>query len=129
MPRIHIYDDDGDVRETLRIILEQAAYSVEEAKNGREAAELYCSSPPDLVITDIHMPEMNGVEIIQEIQKINPRARVIVMSGGGEILPKDKLYMLEVLQVVKAQLEKPLDAKKLLQAVDKVLGNGEMLST
>ena len=121
MPIIHIIDDDEQIRETLRLLLEKAGYSVEEAASGNKGVELYRQHQADLVITDIHMPEKNGIEIIQEIQQINPAVKVIVISGGGELILKDELYMTEALQSVKAEFEKPLDIQKLLQTVHEVL--------
>ena len=70
---------------------------------------------------------MLDIKFIREIQKINPAAKVIVLSGGGEIISKDELYMMEVLQSVKAELKKPLDTQKLLRTVNKVLGEDEFL--
>jgi YesN/AraC family two-component response regulator len=128
MARIQIIDDDPQVRETLKILLEQAGYFVEEAANGNDAVEQYRQQPADLVITDIHMPGKNGIELIQEIQQINPAAKVFVLSGGGDFLPKDKLYMLEVLQSVKAEFEKPLDTEKFLHSVHEILSNGNISS-
>ena len=125
MPRIHIIDDDEQVRETLRLLLEKAGYSIEESANGNKGVELYRQHQADLVITDIHMPEKNGIEIIQEIQQINPAVKVIVISGGGELILKDELYMMEALQSVKAEFEKPLDVQKLLQTVQEVLGESK----
>ena len=121
MPIIHIIDDDEQVRETLRLLLEKEGYSVEEATNGNKGVELYRQHQADLVITDIHMPEKNGIEIIQEIQQINPAVKVIVISGGGELILKDELYMMEALRSVKAEFEKPLDMQKLLQTVHEIL--------
>ena len=121
MAKVYIIDDDEQIRETLRLLLEKAGYSVEEAASGNKGVELYRQHQADLVITDIHMPEKNGIEIIQEIQQINPAVKVIVISGGGELILKDELYMTEALQSVKAEFEKPLDIQKLLQTVHEVL--------
>ncbi len=121
MARIQIIDDDQQVRETLRVLLEHAGYFVEEAANGNDGVELYRQQPADLIIADIHMPGKNGIELIQEIQQIDPAVKVIVLSGGGEFLPKDKLYMMEVLQSVKAQFEKPLDTEKFIKVVREIL--------
>lgn len=127
MARIQVIDDDEQVRETLKTLLEAAGHSVSETGNGRRGVELYRQYPADLIITDIHMPEMNGIEIIQEIQQINSDAKVIVMSGGGEVLSMDKLYMTEALKSVKAEFQKPLNVKKLLQTVDAILAEGKVM--
>ena len=125
MAKVYIIDDDEQVRETVRVILENSDCIVREFSDGNRAMEVYERDPADLVIVDIHMPEKNGIEIIQEIQEINPDAKVIVISGGGTILFKDELHMLRALESVKATFEKPLNAKKLLQAVHDLLSESK----
>lgn len=85
MATILIIDDAEDMRESLHALLEEMHYSVETAPNGNEALEIYKKNPVDLVITDLIMPEKDGVETIIELQKINPEVKVIAISGGGQI--------------------------------------------
>lgn len=88
MARILIIDDARDIRVALRKLLERVGYEVLEAANGMEASRLYNASPVDLVITDILMPEKDGVEILLELRKAHPGIKAIVISGEGqEFLP------------------------------------------
>jgi YesN/AraC family two-component response regulator len=70
------------VRQLLRIVLRQQGHEIIEAQNGREGLQQYQAQPADVVITDIQMPEMDGLEMIQEIQRDVPEAIIIVISGG-----------------------------------------------
>ncbi|MCQ4153920.1 MAG: response regulator [Archaeoglobales archaeon] len=87
--RILIVDDDPSIREIVKIMLKD--YEVIEASNGREAVIIYKNLNPDIVLMDISMPEMDGVEATKEIMKINPKAVVIGLTAfsrtrGSELL-------------------------------------------
>ena len=85
MATILIIDDEEIVRVLLRSALEEAGYEVTEAANGREGLELYRQRPIHLVITDILMPEMNGLDMLLELTREFLYAKVIAISGvGGE---------------------------------------------
>lgn len=81
--RILVVDDNGQMREALRLIFETAGHEVLAAANGKIALHLQKTMPADLVITDIIMPEMEGVELIKDIRNIAPRVKIIAISGGG----------------------------------------------
>jgi CheY-like chemotaxis protein len=83
MPRILLIDDDHDFRSMLRTALEHDGYTVEEAQNGYEGIRRYRAAPADLVITDILMPEQEGLETIRELRQEFPAVKIIAMSGGG----------------------------------------------
>ncbi len=85
MPRIIVADDDEQTRTLLRMILEEAGYEVETARDGCEAVKLYRENPADLLITDIVMPEKDGVEPITELRRDFPEIKVIATSGGGRL--------------------------------------------
>jgi CheY-like chemotaxis protein len=80
---ILVMDDDPSVRTTLKFVLEDSGYTVALAENGRVGLALYCTLRPDLVITDIIMPDKEGIETIIAIRKRHPTARIIAISGGG----------------------------------------------
>ncbi len=83
--RILVVDDAAIVRNTLRDILTKNNFEVVgEADNGREAVKKYKEFKPDLVIMDITMPVMNGIEATREIKKINPKANVMMCSVMGQ---------------------------------------------
>ena len=84
MATILIIDDQEPIRALLRTTLEAAGYAVIEATNGRQGLELYRHRPTDLVITDILMPELNGLELLVELTREFLQAKVIAISGSGE---------------------------------------------
>ncbi len=83
MARILVIDDDKEIRSLLRDILEPEGYEVADAPNGRVGIKLYEQHPYDLVITDMLMPEQEGIETIAELQEKSPTVRIVAMSGGG----------------------------------------------
>jgi DNA-binding response OmpR family regulator len=82
--RILIADDDPSIRGALQILLSKAGYHVVQARDGSEAMRLWRAQGADLVITDLHMPEKNGLEVILELLDHSPGARIIAMSDGGQ---------------------------------------------
>ena len=88
MARILIMDDDASVRLALRKLLEKMGHAVEEAPNAVEGAKLYNESVPDLIITDLLMPERDGVEALIDLHARHPNIKTIVISGEApEFLP------------------------------------------
>jgi len=83
MSRILLIDDDPTVRLALRLALEMSGYEVVEAVNGREGLAAFAVQPPDLVVTDLIMPEIEGVETIRALRKMSPTLPIIAISGGG----------------------------------------------
>lgn len=83
MATILIIDDDDLIRVLLRSALEAAGYEVMEAANGRQGLDLYRQRPMDLVITDIVMPEMNGLDMLLALTREFLNAKVIAISGAG----------------------------------------------
>src|SRR5262249_49867396 len=116
MARILLIDDDTEFCMLLREILEGAGYEVVVAHNGREGVACYEVAAIDLVITDILMPEQEGLETIIALQRINPQVKIIAMTGGGQMSAMD---FLEVATVLGAQhtLRKPFTRQELLAAV------------
>ena len=83
MSRILLVDDNETFRASVRAILAHAGYDVVEAGDGREALHMYSEQPADLVITDMVMPGMNGMETMLELWRDFPKARFIAMSGSA----------------------------------------------
>ena len=121
MARILIIDDEELVRVSLRKILETAGHDVVEAADGREGLERYRENPADVVITDIIMPHIEGIETIQTLKQEYPDVKIIAISGGGEI---DKKTLLTWAAEIGAQgvLAKPFKPKEIVDAVRRVLG-------
>lgn len=123
MAEILIIDDEPGVLGVLRRILETAGHSVTEAPNGEAALREFEGKPADLVITDIFMPEMDGIEFLVHLRTAFPDARVLAMSGGG-LLPRDQALSDASLLGADQILQKPFDRENLLEAVDRVLASG-----
>jgi DNA-binding NtrC family response regulator len=83
MARILVIDDDQEIRSLLRDILEPEGFEVADAPNGRVGIKLFKQHSYDLVITDMLMPEQEGIETIAELQEKSPSIRIVAMSGGG----------------------------------------------
>ena len=114
MATILIIDDEEIIRALLRSALEAAGYEVTEAANGREGLELFRHRPMDLVITDIVMPELNGLDMLLELTREFLQAKVIAISGaGGEKNVLDVARLLGARQT----FEKPFSLPHLLGAV------------
>ena len=121
MACILVIDDQDELRETLREILEEAGYEVHEARNGRAGLACCQAHAIDLVLTDLLMPEQEGLETIQQLQTLQPIPKIIAMSGGGQT---GRLDFLQVATVFGAHhtLQKPVRARDLLTAVQRLLG-------
>src|SRR5260370_7117598 len=83
MTRVLLVDDDSIVLDTLCQILEGAGYEVQAANGGAMGLEFYQGQRPDVVITDVIMPQMDGIEFIQNLRLIDPLVKVIAISGGS----------------------------------------------
>lgn len=124
--RILLIDDDELLRAAIGDLLESGGYIVASAGAGDAGMKMFRAARPDLVITDLTMPETNGIDIVRALAREVPRPRIVVISGGGEQL--DSLSNLRRAQVLGADriLEKPFRAKTLLETVDSVLEESEM---
>ncbi|MCX5864800.1 MAG: response regulator [Deltaproteobacteria bacterium] len=120
MARILLIDDNYMVRESLTMLLTKAGHEVRTAENGRLALQLYQSLVFDLVITDIVMPEMDGLELIQEMKQRYPQVKIIAISGGGRCSPQDYLEIAGVLGV-SSTIAKPFANQELLSRIEEVL--------
>ena len=120
MARILVADDDQQVRMMLKLTLERKGHQVIEAENGNEAVMKYRTEQPSLVVTDIVMPEKEGIETIMELRALDPEVRIIAISGGGRINPENYLSWAEKFGVQNT-FTKPVDRELLLEAVDSLL--------
>jgi CheY-like chemotaxis protein len=120
MPRILIADDDQQIRRLIRRILEPHGHEVTEAADGREAMRLSGEPRPDVLIIDLIMPEMEGLETIREIRADCPHARIIAISGGGMAPSEAYLHLAERLGA-DVCLPKPFGPAQLVEAVNGLL--------
>ena len=123
MARTLIIEDNATFRTMLRLALENMGHVVVEAGNGREGLAAQRQAAVDLVITDLLMPEMEGIETIIELKRRAPRLPIIAMSGGGKGPAEDYLKIAKKLGVT-ATLAKPFSATELTLAIESALQPG-----
>ena len=114
MARILVIDDQDHIRALLRLVLKGAGHDVLDASNGRLGLELYRKQSADLIITDIFMPEMNGLELMLELTRSFLNVKVIAMTGGQ---PREATLNKAKLLGARQTLEKPFAMEELLSAV------------
>ncbi len=120
MARILIIDDDVNFLKMLRQMLERAGHTVIGAANGKIGAKLFRDERTELIITDIFMPEKDGIELIRELKKEFPTVRIISMSGGGR---KSEFAFLKIAETFGADrsLSKPFERQEVLEAIQELV--------
>jgi CheY-like chemotaxis protein len=121
MPSILVVDDEEQIRQLIRTTFEEAGYQVVEAGNGKEALARYRRTPTDLVVTDILMPDQDGLECITTLRHESPNVKIIAITGGSDMI--GVLGFLDVAKMLGAHqtLQKPFEMKTLLEAADAAL--------
>jgi CheY-like chemotaxis protein len=120
MARILIIDDDDQVRLMLRRTLEAAGHETSEASNGKDGLMEFAERPVDLIITDIYMPEKEGLETIIELKRDHPAVHIIAISGGSREVDIDFLPVAERLGAERT-FSKPVDREVLVTTIDELL--------
>jgi DNA-binding response OmpR family regulator len=120
MAKILVLDDEPSILLMIKKMLEKAGHEVDIALNGKEGMELFEKNKPDLLITDIIMPEKEGLETIFELRKKYPDLKIIAISGGGRISPDGYLPGAKLLGA-NMVFQKPLVQKEFLEAVSILL--------
>lgn len=115
--RILIVDDSGLARRSVRRILERAGYEVVEAVDGLAALESYALEKPDLVVLDLVMKGMYGLDVLVKLRQMDAQARVIVVSADIQTPSRDSAHAAGA----QAFVNKPLDEAELLDAVGAAL--------
>lgn len=118
--RVLIIDDDRQIREIIREVAEREGYTAIEASDGRQGIRLCGREPVDLVITDIFMPETDGLQVIREIRQGFPGTKIIAISGGGETVAGDFLGHAKLFGADRT-FSKPLSLSSLAGAVRELL--------
>ncbi len=121
MARILIIDDEPQVRALLLRALERAGHQPSVAKDGKEGVHLYREDPFDLIITDLVMPEKEGLTVIMELKRDYPDLKVIVMSGGGLYGGGGEYLHMAKLLGAHRTFAKPVELDKLLGACNELL--------
>ena len=119
--RILVIDDDEVLRKTVRVVLEVAGYDVVEAVDGAAGLRLQREHGADLVLVDIFMPDVDGLEFIRTVRADRPQAKIIAMSSGGRSGQGDMLMAAAAFGASRT-LRKPFQPRELLAAVGDVLG-------
>ena len=120
MGRVLVIDDEPQIRSMLRMMLERAGHEVEEAPDGIEGIRIYRNNPVDLIISDLIMPNKDGIGMIIELKKEFPDVKIIAMSGGGLNKPEGYLEGAKKLGAQRT-LTKPIDRDELLRTVSDIL--------
>jgi CheY-like chemotaxis protein len=121
MSRLLVVDDEEGMRDTLRDILEEFGYCVEEAANGEEAVKMVCAGEYDLLLMDIRMPIMDGVSALGEIKQIRPGVPVIMMTAYAQSDAVEQARRCGATDI----LYKPLDIGKVLPLIERTLCRDE----
>jgi YesN/AraC family two-component response regulator len=120
MAHILVIDDEAPIRLMLRILLESEWFTVSEACDGTEGIKCYRENAADLIITDIIMPEKEGIETIMTLRKENPSIKIIAMSGGGKNNADGYLKTAKLLGALET-LKKPIRKDVLLSVIKKYI--------
>jgi len=115
MSRILVVDDDASVRRSVRKLLERVGHVVRESADGAEALALLEADPPDILITDLNMPNLDGMVLLRTLRQQGKRTKTIVFSGS----PAELLDVATALGA-HATLNKPFTSQDLYAAVQKV---------
>jgi DNA-binding response OmpR family regulator len=116
VPTLLLIDDDNQLRPFYRLALERAGYRVVEAADGLDGVRAYRQSPTDVVVLDVFMPGLGGLDALCRLRRLDPAARVVVMSAGGEAPLAEALAL-----GAATALHKPFGLSELLEAVKRAL--------
>jgi CheY-like chemotaxis protein len=123
MSSILVIDDEQQLRRVLRSILERAGHTVFEAQDGQKGMALWWQAPTEVVVTDIFMPEKDGMQILMELKHVATKPKIIAISGGD---PRGLLDLKSAACFLGADrvLQKPFDARTFLATLEEVLKGG-----
>jgi YesN/AraC family two-component response regulator len=117
MKNILIIDDENQVRDVINITLTENGYKAYEAENGKKGVELFMNRNPDIVITDVNMPEMSGIEVTKKIKELKADTDVVIMTGFGT----EELVVDALRSGASNYIKKPIDLKELLSILDNII--------
>lgn len=120
MARILVVDDDEIVRAALCGVLSAKGHAVSETESGQSAVHLHRAEPFKLIITDILMPDFDGIEVIRRLRQVDPGVKIMAVSGGGWADPDHFLAMAERLGA-DATFSKPFNWETLVAAVERLV--------
>jgi CheY-like chemotaxis protein len=121
MLRILVVDDDDAFRKMMCQTLTEMGYEVMEARNGKEAVQVYELCPADVVLTDLIMPDTDGIETIREFKRIHSGVKIIAMSGGGWVGTRNYLKAAKLLGADET-LTKPFAKEDVAAMIERLCG-------
>lgn len=121
MAKVLVVDDEEPIRSLVAKILIKDGHEVMEAENGQSACDLFSGCEIDLIITDLVMPEKNGIEMIMDLKKTHPNVKVIAISGGVGFSGYFDLLSVASLLGAKHIIKKPFSVDEIRNAVDDML--------
>jgi CheY-like chemotaxis protein len=125
MAAILVIDDDEQIRRMIKWVLQKEGHQVLEARDGSEGIALCRHLPVDLIITDILMPDKDGLDVLVEIRAECPDANIVAMSGGGTVMSSAGCLHLAADLGAREVLTKPIAKKRLLEVVNKLLSKDD----
>ncbi|HOW41507.1 MAG TPA: response regulator [Bacteroidales bacterium] len=120
MPRVLIIEDEAELREMIKTTLIRRKYTVMEASNGKEALLHFKPSMTDLVVTDLIMPEEDGLKVIIKLKELKPSLKIIAVSGGGKAGPGGYLNLAKALGA-HTVISKPFSINDLIVKIEELL--------
>jgi CheY-like chemotaxis protein len=125
MPGILIVEDDKELREMLKMSLLRRNFTVLEAENGKEAIIHFKALLTDLVVTDLIMPEEDGLKVVIKLRELKPSIKIIAISGGGKVGPGSYLNLAKALGA-DAVYSKPFSINDLIAKIEQLLENEQL---
>ena len=122
MPGILIVEDEKELREMLKVSLLRNGYTVFESENGKDAISHFKPPQTDLVITDLIMPDEDGLKVIIKLREKKPSIKIIAISGGGKAGPGSYLNMAKALGA-NAVFSKPFSIRDLINKIEELLNH------
>ena len=125
MPGVLLVEDDKELREMLKMSLLRRSFTVLEAENGKDAITHFKPFLTDLVVTDLIMPEEDGLKVIIKLRELKPSIKIIAISGGGKVGPGSYLNLAKALGA-DAIYTKPFSINDLILKIEQLLDNEQL---
>jgi CheY-like chemotaxis protein len=125
MPGVLIVEDDKELREMLKMMLLRKNYTVLEAENGKAAITHFKPTLTDIVVTDLIMPEEDGLKVVIKLRELKPSIKIIAISGGGKVGPGSYLNLAKALGA-DAIYSKPFSLNDLVSKIEQLLDNEQV---
>lgn len=126
MAAILLVEDDRELKEMLKVALARRNFTIIEADNGKDAISRFRPGITDLIITDLIMPDEDGLKVIIKLRELKPSVRIIAISGGGKAGPGNYLNLAKALGA-DAVFSKPFSIAELLKKVEELLDVEQLL--